>query len=349
MTMADLLAKQDSKQLNLTRGQAITGTVIAVFPQEIIIDLGSKAEGVLPRKDLSLERQESIKAGDSLEAFVLQPEGPSGQVILTTHATGKGKQPINPKWNRFLNAVNTTQIFNGQGIEVNRGGLIVEVSGMRGFIPSSQIAPSFIAKMDELIGKNLNLQLIEVDPAANRLIFSQKVQISEETKKLLTALKDGDKVKGVVSATLPFGVLVKLESGIEGFVHVSEASWERSDDASKLFEVGQEVQAQVLSIDLVTGKLNLSLKTLQEDPFEKLAEKYQADDVVKATVTAATPSGVSVSLDGVEASMPADAMESGRVYQVGEAITVLIDKVDKDRRKITVSPMLTTTSGLIYK
>lgn len=349
MTMADLLAKQDSKQLNLTRGQAVTGSVIAVYPQEIILDLGSKAEGVLPKKDLPIDKQESIKEGDIIETFVLQPEGPSGQVILTTHSAGKGKQPINPKWNRFLNALNTSQTFSGQGVEINKGGLIVEVSGMRGFIPSSQVAPSFIAKMDELIGKNLSLQLIEVDPVANRLIFSQKAEVSQETKKLLTDLKEGDKVSGKVSATLPFGVLVKLESGVEGFVHISEASWERSDDATKLFELNQEVEAQVLSVDLVTGKLNLSLKVLQEDPFQKLVEKFSADDVVKATITSSSPSGVTVNLDGVEATMPATAMEPGKVYQTGELITVLIDKVDKDRRKITVSPMLTSTSGLIYK
>lgn len=349
MSMADLMAKQDQKNIRIERGQQVKGTVISILPSEIILDLGTKAEGVLPKKELSQLTIEGIEVGQEIDTFVVASETPSGQVLLSLSRAGKGTAN-NPKWNKFLDGLKTGQLFNGKGVEINKGGLVVEVSGLRGFVPSSQVSFSGISKIEDLVGKELSLKVIEADPAQNRLIFAQKVVVSDETKALLKEIKVGDTVKGVVSAVLPFAVAVKLESGADGMIHVSELAWEKTEDPSKIYELGQEIEAKVLQVDLEAGKLELSLRSLQEDPFAKLGEKYVADDVVKGTVTAISEVGVTIQLEpGVEAIMPTDVLEAGKQYQVGETVSVLIDKVDTTRRRITISPMLTTTAGLIYK
>ncbi|OGE31610.1 hypothetical protein A2631_00570 [Candidatus Daviesbacteria bacterium RIFCSPHIGHO2_01_FULL_44_29] len=349
MSMADLMAKQDQKNIRIERGQQVKGTVISILPSEIILDLGTKAEGVLPKRELSQLTIEGIEVGQEIETFVVASETPSGQVLLSLSRSSKGAAS-NPKWNKFLDGLKTGQLFNGKGVEINKGGLVVEVSGLRGFVPSSQVSFSGISKIEDLVGKELSLKVIEADPAQNRLIFAQKVVVSEEAQALLKEMKVGDSVKGVVSAVLPFAVAMKLENGLDGMIHVSELAWEKTEDPTKTYTDGQELEAKVLQVDLEAGKVELSLKSLQEDPFVKLGEKYQADDVVKGTVTAVSGDGVTIQLEpGVEAIMSSDVLEAGKEYQIGEALTVLIDKVDGTRRRITVSPMLTTTAGLIYK
>lgn len=351
MSMADLLAKQEKSQFNISRGQQLQAVVISILPQEIVFDLGSKAEGILPKRELTQDTLDKIKIGDKLEVFVVSPEDESGQVVLALHQQRSGRQPANiGKWNKFLDGLKSGQTFTGKGAEINKGGLIVESLGLRGFVPSSQLTPSAVAQVEDLIGKEISLKVIEVDPAQNRLIFAQKVRVDEATKKLLQEMKAGDKVKGKISAILPFGVLVKLDNGVEGFVHLTESAWEKVEDPNQLFKLGQEIEAQIILIEPADGKVSLSTKVLQQDPFIKLAQKYQGDDVVKATVSRLADNGIYFSLeDGVEGFMSRDAAQPGQTYIVGQSMNVLIDKVDAQRRKITLAPLLTSTSGLIYK
>ena len=349
MSMADLLAKETKKLVKLTRGQEIEGEIIAISGDAVILDLGAKSEGVLYKKDFPPEQASKLQIGDKLTAFVIIAENESGQVVLGLHRASS-KTGASARFNRFIDAQNNNQVLKGRGLEVNKGGLIVEVAGVRGFLPASQVALEQANNLDELVGKEISVKVIEVDPAQNRLIFSQQVHLSEEVKQKLELVKAGDELSGEVAGILPFGLFVRLENGLEGFVHVSELSWEKVEDPSVLYQPGDQIKARVSSVDLVAGRVNLSIKQLQQDPFAKLASTLQSDDVVKGTVTKITPNGIMVNLqDNLEAILPSQKLEPDSTYQIGQTTNFLIDTVDLNRRRITLSPFITSTKDLIYK
>lgn len=359
MSMADLLAKEEAKTFSVSRGQELTGEVITILDEEIILDLNSKAEGVLPKRDLSPDQVEKLKVGDKLQVFVALPENESGQVILALRrAVTSGVRGQNPiKWDKFLEAINTSKTFIGKGLEVNKGGLIVEISDIRGFLPSSQVSLSQASDLSDLIGKDISVTVIEVDPTSNRLIFSQKSNLTEEAKENLSKLKIGDKVKGKVAAVLPFGIFIALTNnqqdesgGVEGLVHVSELSWEKVEDPGKLFKVGDEVNAKVISIDPNTNRVNLSIKQTTDDPFLEMAKKYNKEDVLKGVVSRMSSMGIFVTLeDGLEGLIHSSKMDTSTTYEIGSKITVLVDNVDTVKRRIYLAPFITSTKDLIYK
>ncbi len=203
--------------------------------------------------------------------------------------------------------------------------------------------------MENLIGQTLSLNVIEVDPQDNKLIFSQRGQVSDEVKDKLKEFKSGQKVPGKIVAVLPFGLVVDV-NGSEGLVFIADVSWEKVEDLSKMFKVGQDLQVSVMGIDEELGRLNLSLKQLVEDPFAKLVGKYPADEVVKGEVVSVSDAGVVFKLEeSVEGLLPASKMEAGVSYEAGKSMNVLVDSVDAARRKINLAPFITTTEGLIYK
>lgn len=347
--MAELLASLDKKTVSLSRGQEVEGEVIAIYEHEVILDLGTKSEGVLQKRDLSPEQAANLKVGDKLIVSVLQPENESGQVILGLNRAVKGSQ-ASGRWAKFEQAQKSNQTLTGRGMEVNKGGLIVEVDGVRGFLPSSQVTLSQAAALDELVGKDVSVLVIEVDPNQNRLIFSQKANVSEDTKQKLGKLKVGDKVSGKVAAVLAFGIFVTLEDNVEGLVHISEISWEKIEDPHTVYKVGDEVEAKVISTDANTGRVNLSIKQLSKDPFADLIKDIQPDDVIKAVVSKVTSLGISFTLTGgVEGFMPSSKTEVETNYTVGESYTCLVDNVDSQKRRVNLVPFVTSTVGLIYK
>lgn len=349
--MADLLAKETTRNLKLERNQAVEGEIILIGDTEIILDLGSKAEGTLSKKDFSPDQIEKLKLGDKITAFVLRTENESGQVVLGLNRivpTGKGSHQKN--WDRFISAKSKSQVFRGKALELNRGGLVVEVEGVRGFLPASQVTLSQAGKIDELVGQDLQVTVIEVEPSQNRLIFSQKTNVSQETKDKLAKFKSGDKVKGQVSAVLPFGVSAKFDDGTEGLAHISELSWDKVEDPNTLFKAGDEVEGVVTSIDLNTGRINFSIKQGSVDPFAEIAKKFQPEDVVSGVVSKVSSLGVSVELGGgVEGLIHTSKVEADMDYTIGKKITLLVDSVDSAKRRVNVVPFLTSTKDLIYK
>lgn len=351
MSMADLLAKHEEKNFAINRGQELTGEIISITPYEIIFDLGTKSEGVLPKKDLTTLQEETLKVGDKLQVFVVTTENESGQVILSLAKTTTTSKGINlAKWDKFQAAINSSKTFTGKGLEVNRGGLIVEIGDVRGFLPSSQVSLSTVANIEDLIGKELFVTVLEVDPSQNRLILSQKINVSKKAQEELGKLKVGDLVKGEVAAVLPFGVFATLENGVEGLVHISEISWEKIEDPNQYFKVGDKISAVVSSVDSNTNRVNLSIKQTKEDPFQKLASGFQKDDVVKGKVTKVSSNGVFVSLkEGIEGLIPTNKIGVDASYKEGDSVSVLIDNIDTQKRKIFLAPFITSTEGLIYK
>ncbi len=351
--MEKLLASQDKKVVHLSRGQQAEGEIVSVSDKEIILDLGTKSEGVLQRKDLN---GKDVKVGDKLKVYVSLPENEHGQVVVsTTHqvrqVSAKGSRGI--VWNRFIQAQNQKNILKGVVLEVNKGGLIVEVEGVRGFLPNSQVGFELLTKvargMEDLISQTLNLIVIEVDSNNNKLIFTQRGQVSEEVKSKLQAFKNGSRVSGKIVAVLPFGLVVDI-NGAEGLVFISDVAWEKIEDLTVIYKVGQTVEVIVTGIDEELGRLNLSIKQLSEDPFSKLAEKFPVDEVVKGQIEEVSGEGVLIKLaEGVNGLLPTTKMEAGYKYEAGQKITVLIDSIDTKRRRINLAPFVTSTEGLIYK
>lgn len=350
LTMADLLAKQSDTNLKLERGQEIEGEIIQITGSELILDLGTKAEGVLSIKEFSPEQEGNLKVGDKVSAYVVRSENESGQVVLELHKTVASKgRGSNIRLDKFIAAQKSNQVLNGKGIEVNRGGLIVEIDKVRGFLPSSLVTLSQAANMEGLVDKDIQVTVVEVDPGQNRLILSQKANVSEETKSKLSKLKAGDKVEGEVAAVLSFGIFVTLPEKLEGLVHVSEMSWDKVEDPATLYKVGDKIEAQVTSVDSNTGRANLSVKQLATDPFKEKAKGYQSDDIVKGIVTKVTGQGVFLDVEGIEGFIPSSKIEADQSYEIGKSLSCLVDSVDTQKRRLNLAPFITSTKDLIYK
>jgi small subunit ribosomal protein S1 len=300
ITMEELLASQTKKLITFHRGQEIEGIVLAISSREITLDLGGKSEGILPFHDLPETISKDLKTGQKLKAFVAMPENDSGQVVLSSSL--KTSLPVRFRgkgvnWQKFREVQNQKGKLQGTVIEVNKGGLIVEVDKARGFLPNSQVGFELLSRagegLENLIGQPLTVTVIEVDADNNKLIFSQRGQISEKDKEKLRGFKNGEKQKGKIVAILPFGLVVDV-NGAEGLVFISDVSWDRVEDLSKEYQAGKEVEVLVLGIDEELGRLNLSIKQLTEDPFASMAKDYPADEVVKGEVVSVGEQGVMV-------------------------------------------------------
>lgn len=378
VTMEELLASHDTqnKLQSLYRGQEIEGEVLSVTDKEIILDLGTKSEGVLATRDVPPLQLKSLKSGDRIKAFVYIPENESGQVILSYDKQAVGMRLEGPKgrfhgdkskgrksidWTKFVTAQRQKSQLQGKVIELNKGGLIVEAGGVRGFLPNSQVGFELMSKsgdgLEALIGQDLTLTIIEVDQNNNKLIFSERGQVSAEIQARLREFKVGQKVKGKIVAILPFGLVVDV-AGVEGLVFISDVSWDKVEDLSKLFTAGEELEVLVIGLDEELGRLNLSIKQLTEDPFAEKAKQFSVDEVVKGEIIDVSESGVSVSLDEaeglalsttVEGFLPASKMDPDARYEAGKSMSFLVDSVDSSKRRINLAPFVTSTAGLIYK
>lgn len=344
--MEGLLASLSQKTLLIERGEEVEGQVVAITDREVILDLGTKAEGTLPLKDLPSNQRHNLKIGDSLKSFVVEPENESGQVLLSSFKIVREKNftrtRSTPFWDKFIQAKQQNNQILGKVVDSNKGGLIVESQGIRGFLPSSQIGAS------ALVSEDVKVFVSEVDQANNKLIFSQKGMTDEESLKKTVNFKPGQKLEGKILKVFPFGITLEID-GMVGMVSMGELAWEKVDVPGKLFKVGDQVTAVVSGVDLDFGRLNLSLKKTATDPFTALSQKYHPDETVKGKIIEAGPNGVLVALtEGVEGFIAASKLK-GQEYSSGQETTFLVDSVDVSRRKINLVPFLTSTKGLIYK
>ncbi len=361
--MEELLASFSKKQLSLETNQEVEGLVMAKTDREIVVDLEIKSDGVLSTKDLTAEQFEAIKVGKMLKAYVRYPQNDHGQVVLSLQKfvyqersgrDGRGSDKRNAQWNKVLQAKSQSTKLNGSITELNKGGLLVEFEGLRGFLPGSQMNVykicSLIKQQDDLVGQTVDFTVIEVYQPNNKLIFSQKETPAEEVRKAISSYKSNQKVTGKVIGSFIFGVFVELTDGVYGVVFPQDLAWEKIEDPTGMFKVGQEVEANVFNVDDSLGKVSLSIKAMLKDPFAEMAEKFQADDVISGVVAAVTPQGISFTLsDNVEGFMAPQKQEQGVNYEVGKKMSLLVDSVDVSKRRVNVAPFLTTTTGLIYK
>ncbi len=354
-SFADLFAASQNKVRALRRNQEVTGTVVAISSTEILIDVGAKSEGIVTGRELHAvsDLVAGISVGDKVDATVIFPENDAGQVVLSLRKLSGEK-----RWTELEEKKDNEEDIDVTALEVNRGGVICDYLGIRGFLPASQLGTT-PSKLSDLIGKNLRARVIEVDKVGNRLILSQKTPDKKDLTRILALLskvKIGEKLSGVITAVLPFGVFVEVTSEdlrieeklgkeektvkLEGLVHISELSWDKIDDPSREFNVGDDVEVVVIAKDETTGRLNLSIKQLLKDPFEEETSKLSKDENVKGSVVRMTPYGAVVALEGgLEGLIHISKIPPELNLEVGSEVSCSVDSVDVKSRRISLIPV----------
>ncbi len=349
-TMAELLETHGSKMVVPKKGTVLTGTISRKAKNALYVELGAKAEGVVAEKefDIASDYIAELEVGQPIEVQVVSDENNQGQVMLSLK-----KAALDSKWDFFTQAMENGDTLDAKGVEVNKGGLVVLVSGVRGFVPSSQFGRELSSKYAGLKGKNFPVKTIEVDREKNRLIFSER-HVSEEGEiaqksEALHAVKAGEIYDGTVSGVMHFGLFVTVEvpmdkekGSVEGLVHISEISWEKVGHPKDYHKVGDKVKVRVLGIDDRTGKLNLSIKQLSDDPWLSIEERYQPGTTVSGTVSRVESFGVFVNVEaGVDGLIHNSKIEQGQTYTKGESVTVNVESVSATARRMSLSPVMT--------
>lgn len=343
-TMEGLLADIGYGFKGFKKGQFVSGTVSSISGKEVLIDFGGKTEGVVGEKEWEDVKNfvSGLKTGDKIDAMVISAENDRGQMVVSIRAAGNRF-----RWQRVKDLLKSGEVINVRGVEVNKGGLLVDFDGLKGFIPGSQLSGEHGGEMTRLVNRAIPVKVIEVDQPQNRLIFSERAvtgaaDLSKKLDDVKSKVTIGEKYKGKISAVMPYGVFVNLEAGPDGLVHISEISWEKVDNLAELLTVGQEVEVLVLGINEHDGKLNLSIKQLLPDPWTDLAKKYSTDKEVKGVVTRVSAYGVFVKLeDGVEGLIHISKVPTGTEYKVGEDVKCTIESVDIKSHRISLIPVVT--------
>ncbi|RYX78310.1 S1 RNA-binding domain-containing protein [bacterium] len=346
ITMDDLLASSDQNVKQLTVGEVITGTVLTLRKHEVLIDLGPQGVGFVPRREVGFSR--ALNEGDEVTASVVDTELDNGYSLLSLRKAAKDRG-----WEEVAVKLESGEVIEVAPYDANRGGLLVEYEGVRGFLPVSQLSAEhyprvgssdkdeILQRLNALIGQNLKVRILDSDRKANKLIFSEKEAVKDGLAARFQKLAIGDAVKGVVTGVVDFGVFVNVE-GIEGLVHISEISWERVNNPGDYVKVGDTIEAKIISID--KDRLSLSIKQLSQDPWLDEVEQFKPGSDVEGTVTRITPFGAFVQISpAVEALVHVSELGEGdnadpeKVFTLNERKSFTVLDVDKDNRKISLS------------
>ncbi len=358
-TMEELLAEQDSDIKSFKHGDVVEGKVVRIDKDEILVDIGAKSEGVVSNRELygrNAESQPQLTIGDVVLVYVLQPESQEGHVVLSLRRAG-----LERKWRSMQEQFEAGVIIEAPVIDHNKGGLIVDC-GIRGFVPISQIvdfprrpqndqprdaAQEIAEKLQPFVGRKLRLKILEVNRKANRLILSEKVALYEERREkrdeLFSSLQVGQKVTGTVRSIAPFGVFIDL-GGIDGLVHKSELSWNKVNNPEAGYKVGDEVEAEVIDINHERGRISLSIRRLQPDPWHSTVADFNVGDVIDGTVTKLVNFGAFVRVrDGLEGLIHISELSHQRVAHPGDVVhegqqlKLKIISLDSERHRLGLS------------
>jgi small subunit ribosomal protein S1 len=342
----------------LKYGDIVAGTVVRVDAREILVDIGAKSEGVVDMKEMEGMSADAVKkfhVGDPILAFVLRSEDRNGNVVLSL-----ARAQLERDWRDAEELLKSEQIFESQVAGFNKGGLIVRVGKVRGFVPATQLESTFRKRgepvdaenkdqidLSAFVGKKLHLKVIELDRERNRLILSERAAMREVRKgqkeKLLADLKESDVVSGTVTSVADFGVFVAL-GGVDGMIHLSEMSWTKINHPNDLVKVGDTVQVQVLGIDRDRERIALSLKRLQPEPWTTVEERYKIGQLVTGTITKLASFGAFARLDdNIEGLIHISELADRRiqhpkeVVKEGDAVTLRVIRIDAQRRRLGLS------------
>jgi small subunit ribosomal protein S1 len=337
--MDDLLAS--ASEAILESGIVIEGKIISVKKNEILVDLGAYGVGMVPRREIGYGKKYEV--GETVAVSVVEPELDNGYVLLSLRKAAKDRG-----WDEIQKVVEDGKSIEIVPYDANRGGLLIEYEGVRGFMPVSQLSAEhyprvtdkdeILRRLHELVGKPMAAQIIDVDQKANKLIFSEKEAIKDGLADRLTSLKVGDVVKGVVTGIVDFGAFVNVD-GIEGLIHISEISWERVASVADVLKIGDQIEAKIISID--KDRLSLSIKQTTADPWLDEAAKFHIGDQIEGTITRITPFGAFVQISpSVEALVHISELGEGsnpeKLFKLNEKKTFTVLEIDAENRKISL-------------
>jgi len=326
-------------------GDVVTGHVVRIDKDEVLVDIGYKSEGVIPSNELSIRKSvdpaDEVEMGEEVDALVLIREDPDGRLILS-----KKRARFEKAWRRIEAAAESGEPVIGLVIEVVKGGLIIDL-GVRGFLPASLVDIRRVANLDEFMSTEIECKVIELNRSRNNVVLSRRAVLEEERKdqrqEILDRLQPGVVVEGQISNIVDFGAFVDL-NGIDGLIHISELSWSHVNHPGEILNIGDTVQVKVLDIDRDRQRISLGLKQTQEDPWERVVNTYNVGDELEGAVTKVVTFGAFVEiLDGVEglvhiSELAAHHVESpSDVVDPGDEIKVKILEIDSERRRLSLS------------
>jgi small subunit ribosomal protein S1 len=345
---------------NLKYGDTVDGRIMRVDRDEILVDIGAKAEGIVPSREmqsLPAEDRAALQVDDTLLVFVVQSEDKEGRAILSVD---KARQERS--WRMLQTAFEKAEVITARVVNYNKGGLLVNLDGVRGFVPASQVSgisrgPETQKQSDmaKMVNTDLRLKIIEINRNRNRLILSERqaVQESREHKKdeLLSSLQEGSVRTGTISSVCDFGAFVDI-GGADGLVHLSEISWSRVKHPSEVLKVGDKVQVYILSIDNERKRIALSIKRTQSEPWTRAGEKYQLGQIVEGTITQLASFGAFARIeDGIEGLIHISEMGDERIQHPkeivseGQVLQARIIRIDPARKRMGLSLRLTREPG----
>lgn len=352
---AELDAAYSKSMVTVEDGQLVEGTVVKIDRDEVLLDIGYKAEGVIPSRELSIRNDadpfEIVSMGEAIEALVLQKEDKEGRLVLS-----KKRAQYERAWGKIEEVKEADGIVKGNVIEVVKGGLIVDI-GLRGFLPASLVELRRVRDLQPYVGKEIEAKIIELDKNRNNVVLSRRGWLEEtqreQREEFLDNLKPGEVRTGVVSSVVNFGAFVDL-GGMDGLVHVSELSWKHVDHPGSVVAVGDEIEVQVLEVDLSRERISLSLKATQQDPWQEFAGDHRPGELVYGRVTKLVPFGSFVQVgDGIEGLVHISEMSAHhvdlpeQVVTPGEELWVKIIDLDLQRRRISLSIKQAAEGGVV--
>ncbi len=344
VTMDDLLAASDIVQLKT--GDVVEGVVSSVRKHEVWIDLGANGVGVVMRREIS--HGQNLEEGQSVVTSVVDPELDEGFALLSMRRAAKDRG-----WDDLQTVFDKQEIIEVNAYDANRGGLLIELEGIRGFLPVSQLAAGhyprvsgadkdeILQKLNALTTKPLRVRILDISRKDNKLIFSEKEAVKDDMQSRFAELKAGDTIEGVVTGVIDFGAFVNVD-GIEGLIHISEISWERVEDPRDYVKNGDTVKAKIIAID--KDRLSLSLKQMTEDPWLNEVKSFKKGELVEGKVTRITPFGAFVQLSSsVEALVHVSEMSNDegvdpeQIFKLNEKKKFKVIDIDTEGRKIALS------------
>ena len=344
--MHDLMDEIE-KSLRLPRsGEIVTGEVIQVSSREIVVNLGCKKDGIIPREEFTLEGNQELtdlfKEGDEIQAKVLKTDDGDGNILLS-----KKKLEVNEHWDEINNALENKSYVNAKIVKEVKGGVIAVYKEVSGFIPLSQLSDKYIDKADEFIGKTVPVKVTRVDQKRNKVVFSHKAYLTEERQKKVQQIWDslhvGDVVEGTVMRFTEYGAFVDI-GGIDGLLHISEISWGKLKHPQEALKIGEKVQVKILSMNTEKGKISLGLKQNSPEPWTVIDEKYHVGQIITGKIVQIKDYGAFVELEpGLDGLVHISEIAYKRVtnindeISVGQEVTAKILEIDKDRKRISLS------------
>jgi len=353
-TMESLLQEQDLNVDLPQSGEIRTGVIASISPSQILVSIGAKSEGVVAGRELeqlTAEEREALKVGQEVPVFVLNPEDANGNVVLSLK---RAQEQIS--WDNVEKLVSSDEVVDSNVMGFNKGGLIVGVEGLRGFVPSSQISAMRRSqstgdtpeqRWQKMIGQPITVRVIEVDRERRRLILSERAASTESRQsikeRVIEELEEGKVYMGRVTSLANFGAFINI-NGADGLVHLSELSWDHIDHPREVLEVGQEVKVKVINVDKEKKRIGLSVRALQEDPWRSRVEKYSVGQLVEGVITRLTKFGAFARLEGdIEGLIHISEISDHRiehpkeVLKEGEVKSLRVIRIDPDQHRIGLS------------